>query len=117
MLNVVPYTTTKSSYLFIEQFLWSKSHFAAFFADMVFGFMWQLFFNGTLIPFGEGVSQLMMSYSAPTALSLALTGTVPTTTAEAITVTLTGNDLFDDCTVIQVWLRSVLSSLHSFPSY
>ena len=66
------------------------------------GFVWSIYSNGTLVPVGPGVGRLMMAYSAPGNLVLSTTTSIPTTSASGILVTITGQDMYDNCSVVTV---------------
>lgn len=66
------------------------------------GFVWSVYSNGTMVPVGPGVGRLMMAYSPPGNLALSVTSGIPTTSANGILVTITGQDMYDNCSVVTV---------------
>ena len=61
-----------------------------------------MYHNGTAVPPSDGVGKLLMSYNAPSNLHLSSLTNIPTTAADAITLTITGTDLYTSCSVVTV---------------
>lgn len=64
--------------------------------------VWVVTYNGVPLVNGSGTYVSTMSYNPPSSLQLSTTADIPTNAQSALTLTLTGVDLYPDCAVVQV---------------